>query len=120
ARQLGNEDLVWTRSCHDPRRLVHRHTPDVVSDELHLADVDADPQRKVVRARDATHRGGALQRAGGAVEGDQYPVPGGLHLTPAEALKPLAHRLEPSGKQVAPGPVAETGRKLGRADEVGE
>src|SRR5262249_36641047 len=75
---------------------------------------------ELVLARDAPDGGGALEGARGAVEGDQHPVAGRLHLAAAEALELRPQRLERLREQVAPGRVAEARDDLGGADDVGE
>src|SRR5690242_12677364 len=87
ARQIGDEDFVRTGRSHDPSSLVNSHAADVAADELHLADVDADPELQAVAPRDSSDRRGALDCAGRPVERDEHAVARGLDLAAAEALE---------------------------------
>ena len=65
-------------------------------------------------------RVGALDGPGGAVEGREEAVAGGVHLGAAVAAEQRAHRRVVALDQVAPALVSQPGGGLGGADDVGE
>ena len=77
---------------------------------------DLEPQlADAVADRDRT-----ADRAGRAVERREEPVADDLDLVAAEPLELTAHDPVVVGQQGLPADVAELGRPLGRADDVGE
>ena len=63
---------------------------------------------------------GAADGAGGSVEGGEEVVAAGVDLAAAEAGQLVAYNGAEAVEEFAPGPVAELGGTLGRADDVGE
>jgi hypothetical protein len=94
---------------------VDAHPADVAPDDLDLADVHAEAQLEAVLARNSPDRGRALDRAARAVERDEHPVAGGLHLPPAEAFSLRSHPFEVRREHVPPDRVADTRCRLCRA-----
>ena len=82
--------------------------------------MDADSQRQAPTAGRTSYRRRTLERARGAVERRQQAVTRGYDLAPAESLELGSNGDEVLGEELPPASVAESGRRLGRFDDVRE
>src|SRR4029077_2706225 len=99
---------------------VDGHPTNVVAAELALARVQPGPHVKAQGPDPVPDRAGALDCAGGAVEGGEEAVAQRLDLTAAEPIELAARELVVAFDQLSPTPVPCLGGALGRVNDVGE
>ena len=103
-----------------PRADVNRYARELLIDDLALAGVHPGTDLQAQPAHGVDRGVGAADRARRPVEAREEPVARGVDLAPAKALELAPNRGVVSLQQLAPAPVAELGRPLRRADDVGE
>jgi hypothetical protein len=99
---------------------VDRDPAHVVAHQLHLAGVQAAADLDPDPLHGGADGAGAAQRPLGGVEGGQEPVAGHVQLAALVAGDLAAGEGVVGLQQLAPAAVAELGRALGRAHDVGE
>ena len=115
-----DEHLARAGERRDARAEMDGQPGDVVRQDLDLADVDAGPDLEPELPDAVADRDRAADRAGRAVERREEPVADDLDLVAAEPLELATDDAVVVGEQGLPADVAELGRPLGRADDVGE
>ena len=93
---------------------------DIVSDELDLTGVDADPDGEADRVCRAGHRRPTADSLRGAVEDGQEAIAGRLYLTSMEDVQVIAQACVMEPQQVLPRVVAEPLEGGRRVDDVRE
>ena len=99
---------------------MYRHAGDVVAAHLDLARVNAGPYSMPSGRTASTIASRAVERDAGAGERRDESVAGGVYFAAAESLELVADDAVVVVEQVLPPEVAELGRALGRADDIGE
>jgi hypothetical protein len=99
---------------------VHRDAADVGAPQLHLAGVDADPEREVKTPYRLSDRQCSANGACRAVEGRQHAVTHRLHGLTTEPLDLSAHDGLVTVEQLSPACIAQPARLRGGPDDVGE
>src|SRR5437870_11379632 len=99
---------------------MNGYPTDIVAAQLYLAGVQARPDLDPKPAHRGTKRARAIDRPSRTVERGQRAVAGVLHEATSELLHmPGDHRVV-IVEQLAPPAIAQGGRSIGRADDVGE
>jgi len=80
---------------------------DVVSHELHLANVNPGANRDAESGDRAANRSGASNRPSGTVEHRKKSVAGRLYLAPAKIVQLEPHLIVMLQQQLAPGRIAK-------------
>jgi hypothetical protein len=110
-----DQDLVGTCQRGHALADVHRDPGDVVVLEFDLAAMKTRPDLEAEAVDTVADRTRAADSAGGAVEGGQYPVAGGLDEPTAAALDLLLDEGVVAVEEVVPGPVPQAGGGRGRS-----
>ena len=118
--RLRDEHLACAGGGGDPGADRDGQAGDFPVVKLALAGVDACADLEAEFAHGFGDRLGASDRAGGAVEGREEAVAGGVALLAAEADQLSADKSVVTLEQIAPSTISELCRALGRADDVGE
>jgi hypothetical protein len=99
---------------------VHRYSREIVTDDLALPGVQTATDLEAERLNSLPDCAGTANRAGGAVEGRQETIAGGVDLAPAMLLQYLADFAMERPEQFAPRTIAKFRNALGRAHDIGK
>ena len=117
----AHEHLAGAGERHEARSHVNRDPTRLVAAlALHLACVDARPDRELERAQLLADCERAADRLPGPVEEGEEAVAGRVDLLAREPRELSADGVVVSGEKRCPRRVAERARPLRRADEIGE
>ena len=122
----GDEDSIGLSFAAQSKSEVHRRAEQVVVFSHRFPGVDPDPDPEILRRFGVVGGEPPLNISGGTdrvchlVEHRHDAVARVLHLAPAMRCKPASYEAIMHPHQLECGDVAETGRQLGRTDDVGD
>jgi hypothetical protein len=119
AQGARNEDLARAGEVGDLRADRYRDPGDLAVVQLALAGVKTGAHPEADRLDRIASGGRRLDRPSRPVEGGEEPVAGGVELEAADSAQLTPDEGVVARQRVASGCVAEVGRELGRADDVG-
>src|SRR6516164_10961761 len=126
AHELGDNDRARVRLATQSSRKLYRPAEEIVVIRYRLTGVDADTHFQLLSRAVAVSKnvpldvGRGLYRVSHLVEGSHYSVAGVLDLSPAMGCEPAPDEAVVHADYIKCRSVAEPGRHLGRADDVGE